>query len=110
MKPDTDPHDEEYVMPCAEALLAGTLALMTGHAQSDCARQRMLMAHKICANLGILGQKSDLTPNFRTVVLRLHRHWDALATDLKPAARQMLHHDTLLPETQFWHPVAARVQ
>ena len=24
--------DEEYEMPCAEALLAGTLALMTGHA------------------------------------------------------------------------------
>lgn len=29
--------DEEHVMPCAEAMLAGTLALMTGHAQSACA-------------------------------------------------------------------------
>lgn len=29
--------DEEHVMPCAEAMLAGTLALMTGHAQNACA-------------------------------------------------------------------------
>ena len=32
--------DEEYVLPTAEALLAGTLALMTGHAQSQDPEQR----------------------------------------------------------------------
>ena len=37
--------DGEYEMPSVEALLAGTLALMTGHAQSACARQRGLMSH-----------------------------------------------------------------
>jgi len=37
--------EEEYVLPCAEALLAGTLALMTAYAQgSPSCRGRPLMA------------------------------------------------------------------
>ncbi len=33
-------HNEEYTMPSAEALLAGTLALMTGHVQASCCAPR----------------------------------------------------------------------
>jgi hypothetical protein len=107
MNPDTKPHDEEFVMPCAEAMLAGTLALMTGHAQSACARQRMLMAKKIRSNLYFLGQNPDITPNFRTVAQRMHQHWEALA---EPAATTVLGHDNqLLPEGRLWHAAASLV-
>ena len=34
MKPDVQHPDEEYTLPPTEALLAGTLALMTGYAQA----------------------------------------------------------------------------
>jgi hypothetical protein len=43
-------------LPLAEALLAGTLALMTGHAQACCEGQRALMAKKIIANLFMLSR------------------------------------------------------
>jgi len=62
--PDTELHeDEEHVMPCAEAMLAGPLALMTGHAQSSCATQRGLMGRKIRSNLFFLGQHPALSPS-----------------------------------------------
>lgn len=110
MNPATEPDDEEYVMPCAEAMLAGTLALMTGHAQSACARQRILMAKKIRSNLYCLGQNPDLTPSFRTVVQRMHQHWDRLVnTTEPPAATATGHHNDLLPETRLWHTAAALV-
>lgn len=107
MNPETHLHDEEYVLPCTEALLAGTLALMTGQAQSACARQRMLMAKKIRSNLYFLGQNPDLTPNFRTVVLRMHQHWDALVCANDPTEPGHDHH--LLPETRLWHAAASLV-
>ena len=48
----TDPCTEEYLLPQVEALLAGTLALMTGLSQTEgpCAR-RELMRDKVRANL-----------------------------------------------------------
>ncbi|MDO9201183.1 hypothetical protein [Hydrogenophaga sp.] len=110
MHPNTDPNDEEYVMPCAEAMLAGTLALMTGHAQSACARQRILMAKKIRSNLYFLGQNPDLTPNFRTVVQRMHLHWDALVNATEPPPATVLGTENhLLPETRMWHAAASQV-
>jgi len=107
---DTDPHDEEYVMPCAEAMLAGTLALMTGHAQSACTRQRVLMAKKIRSNLYFLGQNPDLTANFRTVVQRMHQHWDTLLSATEPPPANVLDHENhLLPETRLWHATPSLV-
>ena len=103
--------DEEHVMPCADAMLAGTLALMTGHAQSACAMQRDLMGRKIRSNLFFLGQHPSLTPTFRTVVQRLHQHWDALvkASD-GVSARAALPSEDLLPERRLWHTAASTVQ
>lgn len=103
--------DEEHVMPCAEAMLAGTLALMTGHAQSACATQRDLMGRKIRSNLFFLGEHPGLSPNFRTVVQRMHQHWDVL---LRPgdglAERPALNTEDLLPERRLWHMTASLVQ
>lgn len=67
--------DEEYEMPCAEALLAGTLALMTGHAQSCCADHRNLMACKVTSNLFVLSQHPLLSPGFQAMLFNLHGRW-----------------------------------
>lgn len=71
--------DEEFVLPCCEAVLAGTLALMTGHAQATCAAQRMRMAGKIASNLSLLGRDPALSASFRLVVQRMQEAWDTLA-------------------------------
>jgi hypothetical protein len=111
VKPDTELHeDEEHVMPCAEAMLAGTLALMTGHAQSDCATQRGLMGRKIRSNLFFLSQHPGLSLSFRTVVQRMNQHWDVLLkTGDEPAERTTPNTDDLLPERLLWHTTAPLV-
>jgi hypothetical protein len=70
--------DEEYVLPTVEALLAGTLALMTGHAQSQDTHQRGLMANKIRWNLGLLAQHGQMSDPFRRVVQRMGQAWGEL--------------------------------
>ena len=67
--------DEEYQMPCAEALLAGTLALMTGHVQACCDNHRELMAGKIVANLDQLSAHPLLSAAFRTMLWNLRTRW-----------------------------------
>lgn len=74
--------DGEYEMPSVEALLAGTLALMTGHAQSACSHQRSLMAQKIGANLCCLSRHPALSSNFKTVVERMRAHWAVFAQSI----------------------------
>ena len=67
--------DEEYSLPCAEALLAGTLALMTGYVQACCDSHRDAMGRKIAANLQMLADAQGFTPHFRTVVWSLQTRW-----------------------------------
>lgn len=71
-----DPDTEEYVMTCAEALLAGTLALMTAYGQNRCGQHGHQMAQKICANLRHLARHPGLSAEFRVVVGRLYTTWD----------------------------------
>ena len=66
---------EEYSMPCAEALLASTLALMTGYVQACCDEHRDVMGHKIVANLQFLSESPLLTAHFRTLVGNLRGRW-----------------------------------
>lgn len=107
---DIEPQDETYVMPCAEAMLAGTLALMTGHAQSTCARQRDVMAKKILSNLLALGHNADLTPHFRCLALRMQQHWNnLLQASEQPAAAVLSRDNPVLPETQLWHATPPQV-
>lgn len=73
--PDHDHGVDAYDMPCVQALIAGTLALMTGHAQSACAGQRALMAAKTASNLCLLAQHPVVSPDFKSVVLRLRGKW-----------------------------------
>jgi hypothetical protein len=101
--------DEEHVMPCAEAMLAGTLALMTGHAQSACTTQRDLMGRKIRSNLFFLGEHPGLSPSFRTVLQRMHQHWDVLLK-ANEQPQTALNTDDWLPERRLWHTTAPLVQ
>lgn len=72
----------EYTLPRVEAMLAGTLALMTGHAQNMCPNRRMLMALKIRHNLQELQAQEGLSEAFRTVLQRLAHQWGALAVQM----------------------------
>lgn len=80
--------EEEYHLPCAEALLAGTLALMTGHAQACCDNHRQLMNGKIVANLSQLAVHAILSPQFRAALWNLRTHWEVMQRQraVEPAA------------------------
>lgn len=101
----TDAADEEYTMPCVEALFAGTLALMTGYAQSarDCAH-RPFMARKLVSNLEFLAAHPQLSPAMRTMLANLRTRW-ALEMEHEAEAASAASRPTPL-----WHPVPARVQ
>lgn len=95
----SDGQHEEYGMPCAEALMASTLALMTGHAQACCADHRELMAEKTAASLRVLSEHPLMSPGFRAVALRLHDRWaiearSAQAETISPTAPRALWHTT----------------
>lgn len=91
MEPDTPPH--EITLPCDQALLAATLALMTAYAgpaataRVDAGTQRRLMARKIVSNLFFLREHPALGAGLRQVVSTVHGHWLALVQGLDaPAA------------------------
>jgi hypothetical protein len=75
---------DEIALPCAQALLAGTLALMSAYAAPlaggasapDC---RLQMARKVVENLVMLREHPGLAPAMRAVVAKLQVHWAALA-------------------------------
>ncbi len=77
-----DAMTEEHELPAIEAVLAGTLALMTGYSQALQAelhpRQRVLMGEKIGDNLAMLVQHPQLSLGFRQVLLGLQRRWRAM--------------------------------
>lgn len=78
MNPSDFEDDDGIDMPSAEALVAGTLALMTGHAESQCAQHKALMAHKVMGSLAYLAQHPQLHAHFKIVVARLYQHWAKL--------------------------------
>lgn len=75
----------DYELPSAEAVLAGTLALMTGYAQSPDDEVRQLMAHKVISNLQRLTEHPHLTDAFRTMLGQLGGLWrQHLAGPVRP--------------------------
>ena len=81
MEEDTNTASEEYQMPSLEAMLAGTLALMTGFAEAVNPQQRTLMSQKIFCNLGVLSQHPLVSPGFQAMVWNLRLHWLAQGSD-----------------------------
>lgn len=75
--------DQAHGLPSAEALLAGTLALMTGYAQGCCQGHREMMAKKIVSNLSMLTLHPAAAPAFRAMALNLHGMWSRLVQQLQ---------------------------
>lgn len=80
-------------LPTAEAVLAATLALMTGHAQACCEEHRWVMLRKIVANLHLLAHHPGLSAGFKTVAEQLHAMWGRLR-DQKPASEPGDRHES----------------
>ncbi len=96
--------DEEYVMPTVDALMAGTLALMTGYAQADPAGgQRRLLAHKLVSNLLLLSEHPQISPSLRCMLTRPRARWQIEHEQAASAQR--------VPEpTSLWHAAPGVVQ
>ena len=83
--------NDDTCAACAEALVAGTVALMTTwadpcpHARLDPARQRALMARKIVSNLFFLSRHPALSAELRQVMAMAHDRWEGLARSVDAA-------------------------
>ncbi len=106
----TDAVDEEYTLPSVEALLAGTLALMTGYAQSPRDDpHRALMAGKLIANLLRLSGHPQLSPPMQTMLANLRTRWQLELENGPSGARETAAAPPLRP-TPLWHPMPNRLQ
>lgn len=108
--------DEVVSLPSAEALLAGTLALMTGvieraalsqplaaHAQS------LMMASKVRSHLFFLSSHPQVSAGFRMTAGRLRSHWDRLAMPAQVAAEAAAS-EAAEAAARLWHRAPERVQ
>ena len=84
-------HTEEHELPSIEAVLAGTLALMTGYSQALQAeldpQHRVKMGLKIGDNLSLLVDHPQLSLGFRQVLLGLQGRWHAMGECTVQAAQ-----------------------
>jgi hypothetical protein len=91
--PQPHAHIEEHELPSVEAVLAGTLALMTGYSQALQAeldpQRRVPMGEKISENLALLVQHSQLSLGFRQVLFGLQCRWQAMSDCTRSAARDL---------------------
>ena len=100
--PPTDHADEEYTLPSVEALLAGTLALMTGYAQSthECPH-RAQMAGKLVTNLHQLSGHPRLSPPMQAMLANLRTRWQLELNNVAENAEQL---------KALWHPMPTSLQ
>jgi len=101
--------DEEYAMPCAEALLASSLALMTGYVQGCCDEHREPMAQKIVEHLLSLSQHPLLSPDFKSLLWNLHTRW--LQQSRRASASSASAYAPVDPAAaRLWHKAPGAVQ
>jgi hypothetical protein len=83
MPPMNHHRNEEHELPSLEAVLAGTLALMTGYSQALQAelgpQVRLHMGLKIGDNLSMLAGHPQLSTGFRQVLLGLQDRWQSMS-------------------------------
>lgn len=81
---------EEHELPSVEAVLAGTLALMTGYGQALQAdlhpQQRIAMGVKIVTNLDLLAEHPALSESFQRIALGLRARWRLMSDCTAQAA------------------------
>lgn len=96
--------DEEYVLPSVDALMAGTLALMTGCAQADTSDpNRSLMARKLASNLFFLSEHPQVSPPMRCMLANLRIRWQHELERHPPSLRPPV-------PTPLWHAAPETVQ
>ena len=99
---------EEHDLPCIEAVLAGTLALMTGYSQALQAelhpRQRVQMGEKIGDSLALLVRHPQLSLGFRQVLLGLQTRWEAMRACSMQADREFAVDPQLPAHARFAAP------
>lgn len=91
----------EFVLGHPEALLAGTLALMTALVQGCCEEHRRGIRRKVIANLAELERHTALSQEFRAVASHLQQHWFALEDGAAPRA---------VADRQLWQQPAGTIQ
>jgi hypothetical protein len=96
-----EPTDDE-TLPSVEAVLAGTLALMTGVAEHPLKgmrplETRRLMAAKVVDNLLELGAHPCLSDPMRRVMHKLCGHWQRIAAPSEAVAASEV------PPCALWH-------
>lgn len=96
MQQQRNQRDEEYIIPGPEALMASTMALMTGHVQSCCVSHREAIVAKIVANLAVLSQDPMLSPGFQALLWSLRSRWLALGQVAASAGYASA-------ESRLWH-------
>ena len=102
--PDQELAEEEYTLPTVEALMAGTLALLTGYAQSEPdSSQRPPMAAKLVSNLWALAQHPDLSDPMRAMLGNLRTRWQLELERHLPSSRA-------ITPTPLWHTAPQGVQ
>jgi hypothetical protein len=117
-RPTALPDDDEgLAMPSPEALLAGTLALMTGVVERAALLQplaahgqSLLMASKVRVNLRGLVEHPQLSPAFRSTLERLRGHWDRLAVSADAAAPAASSASCAETQARLWHRAPERLQ
>ncbi len=93
--PDQD--QDHLPTPSAEAMVAGTMALMTGFAQSPAhCPHRPLLAKKIISNLYFLAGHPALSEALRATMANLRTRWqlenDAAVQALPTSEAKSFHH------------------
>lgn len=105
---------EEHELPCLEAVLAGTLALMTGYSQALQAelhpQHRVCMGAKIGANLALLADHPMLSAGFREVLAGLQQRWHTMRECTVDAARDCEIAAAAAPAMRFQMQAPERLQ
>lgn len=68
--------------PRPEAVIAGTLCLMSCYVQHPVP----LYADRVAANLALMARADTLSPELRTICRRLAERWDAIRADARGRA------------------------
>ncbi len=112
----SDDDEREVPTPCAEALMAATLALMTGVVERAALLQplaghgqSLLMAAKVRSNLSFLAGHPQLSEGFRLTLGRLRTHWDRL-TAPAPVDEPSAEPERAEAAQCLWHRAPAQLQ
>jgi hypothetical protein len=104
----TTSNDNEFDISGVEAMLAGTLCLMSAYSHCQCSNENNqdLIGLKIVSNLTCLQYQNSLSPEFRRVLGKMCDAWR------QHSLRQMPEHEASNPvaSTPLWHRAPDAVQ